>query len=130
MARCLSQSHSGLLLLQGHLCWDTLYSLHRLHLFIFFVDGMALKFDAGCRPRVKVAMKRSLWPQPKNSVFLRLFHSVSPCILHLCFTLSANATKAYQLPRKIHIYFSDTGGGHRASALALEAWKSDMSDMI
>eukprot|EP00435_Cladocopium_sp_Y103_P023452 s1917_g5.t1 len=28
---------------------------------------------------------------------------------------------AYQLPRKIHIYFSDTGGGHRASALALEA---------
>ncbi|CAK8987286.1 unnamed protein product [Durusdinium trenchii] len=34
---------------------------------------------------------------------------------------SEDGTVVRQLPRQIHIYFSDTGGGHRASALALEA---------
>ncbi|CAE7529235.1 MGD1 [Symbiodinium microadriaticum] len=29
--------------------------------------------------------------------------------------------RVHQRPRQIHIYFSDTGGGHRASALSLEA---------
>ncbi|CAE8741690.1 unnamed protein product, partial [Polarella glacialis] len=29
--------------------------------------------------------------------------------------------KTHNHPRRVHIYFSDTGGGHRASAMALEA---------
>ncbi len=53
-----------------------------------------------------------------HSFLLSFSIFVSFCLL--C-PFAPNATKAYQLPRKIHIYFSDTGGGHRASALALEA---------
>ncbi|CAJ1335956.1 unnamed protein product [Effrenium voratum] len=34
---------------------------------------------------------------------------------------SAYRARIHRRPRRVHIYFSDTGGGHRASALSLEA---------
>lgn len=167
MARWCSQSHSGLLLffwdLQGLTCVWTLYGLQglqRLHfvrLFNFFrnwreSDGVrgralrALKFDAGCRPRAKVAMKRSLWPQPKNSVspslqvsstrfygFIIFYSQNSPSLFHFvsCALSQRTRLRHTNFPAKSTsispIREVDTEHQHSHWRPDL---KSDMSDMI
>lgn len=167
MARWCSQSHSGLLLffwdLQGLTCVWTLYGLQglqRLHfvrLFNFFrnwreSDGVrgralrALKFDAGCRPRAKVAMKRSLWPQPKNSVspslqvsstrfygFIIFYSQNSPSLFHFvsCALLQRTRLRHTNFPAKSTSIspIREVDTEHQHSHWRPD-WKSDMSDMI
>lgn len=86
------------------------------------VDWTDWKDSTGCSHLAKMATKQDLWRGSKMS----FKHVSTACSLQRGSSSrwpwwNFQKSKAYQLPRKIHIYFSDTGGGHRASALALEA---------
>lgn len=87
-----------------------------------WTDWTDWKDSTGCSHLAKMATKQDLWRGSKMS----FKHVSTACSLQRGSSSrwpwwNFQKSKAYQLPRKIHIYFSDTGGGHRASALALEA---------